>query len=174
VNSDVVIINPNIKLESFLPNDKMKKVHLIAAYDYLGNPKYCCGLNTGILFIRVHEWSLNILMRAITYPYYNINSELLLPEQIALNNILIESNETDHYIITPQQWFNNKHIQKGEFLFHIMGGTNEEKIKSLHKFFANNKNGIDWDLKTNEETRNEVLDFYNLPREKQISIKIQP
>jgi len=171
----VVILNPNIKLESFLPNDKMKKIHLIAAYDYWGDPNYCCGLNTGIFFIRVHEWSLNILMRALAYPYFNINLELLYPEQIALNNILIESNETDHYVIVPQQWFNNRHIQKGEFLFHIMGGTSKnEKINILHKFFENNENGTDWDLKTNEETRNEVLDYYNLSREKQISIKMQP
>jgi len=50
----------------------MNEIHLIAAYDYLGRKDYCCGLNAGIFFLRVHEWSLNYLMRAISYPYFNI------------------------------------------------------------------------------------------------------
>jgi len=174
VDSDVIILNPNIKLESFLPNDKMSKVHLIAAYDYWGREDFCCGLNSGIFFIRVHEWSLNLLMRAISYPYFNLEKEIRLPDQISLNNVLIESNEFDHFVIVPQQWFNNFHIKKGEFLYHVMGHSFDKKNKILKEFLNKTKNETDWFTKTNNETREEVLKYYNLPKNQQINIKIQP
>eukprot|EP00833_Pecoramyces_ruminatium_P005443 jgi/Orpsp1_1/1179475/evm.model.c7180000069468.1 len=172
VDSDVIILNPNIKLESFLPTDN--KIHLIAAYDYWGRKDFCCGLNAGIFFIRVHEWSLNLLMRAVSYPYFNIEKEICQSDQTSLNNVLIESNEFNHYVIVPQQWFNNFHIKKGEFLYHIMGGTFEEKNKILKEFYNKTKNDDDWFSKTNKETREEVLNYYELPKNLQINIRIQP
>jgi len=174
VDSDVVIFNPNIKLEAFLPDEKMNKVHLIAAYDYLGRKNYCCGLNSGVFFIRVHEWSLNLLIRAISYPYFNTEKELYFPEQISLNNILIESNEFEHFRIVPEQWFNIRYIKSGSFLLHIMGGPNDEKIEYFKRIINNTENEEIWNSKINEEIRKEVLKYYNLPRENQKNIKIQP
>jgi hypothetical protein len=174
VDSDVIILNPNIKLEAFLPNDNMSNIHIISAIDYLGKKQYCCGLNAGIFFIRVHEWSLNLLMRAISYPYFNKEKDIHHSDQTSLNNVLIESNETEHYVIVPQQWFNNRHIKKGDFLFHIMGFGSKNKNETFKKFLNETKNDEGWYSKTNEEMRKEVLKYYELPKEQQLSIKIQP
>jgi len=170
-DSDTIIRNPNIKLESFLPNEKMNKIHLIAAYDYIGRKKFCCGLNTGVFFVRVHEWSLNLLMRAMSYPYFNIKKELKLPEQISLNNILIENDESEHYIIVPPKWFN---IRGGRFISHIMGYDKNKKkyvFENLIKHLKKNQHKYN---KTSNIIRTEVLKYYNLPKERQIKIKIQP
>jgi len=40
-------MNPNIKLETFLPDEKMDLIHYIASRDHNG-------LNGGVFFIRVH------------------------------------------------------------------------------------------------------------------------
>jgi len=152
----------------------MNKVHLIAAYDYLGREDFCCGLNAGILFIRVHEWSLDLLMRTISYPYLNLEKEICQSDQTSLNNVLIESNEFDHFVIVPQQWFNNLDIKKGEFLYHVMGHPFNKKNEILKEFLNKTKNEIDWFTKTNKETREEVLKYYDLPKNLQINIKIQP
>jgi len=174
VDSDIIIQNPNIKLEFFLPGKSMNKVHLIAAYDYSGRKDYCCGINTGVLFIRVHEWSLNILMRAMTYPYYNKEKLIELPDQTALNNILIEFNEYEHFITVPQEWFNNSYIKKGNFLYHIMGGNQKNKNVRLYKFLNSTENNEEWYTKTNKEIKQEVIEYYNLSKENQIRIKLQP
>ncbi|KAG4097288.1 hypothetical protein H8356DRAFT_1395216 [Neocallimastix lanati (nom. inval.)] len=173
VDNDVAILNPNIRLETFLPNETMNNVHLLAAYEYLDDPKYCCGINAGILFIRVHEWSLNLFTRAISYQYFNKEKIIRYHDQTSLNNVLIESNETDHYVIFPQQYFNNRHYKKGEFLFHNFGGGSGKEIR-FKEFFNKYKIEEGWDLKTNEETRKEVLDYYALPKEKQKTIKLYP
>eukprot|EP00833_Pecoramyces_ruminatium_P002279 jgi/Orpsp1_1/1176311/evm.model.c7180000057141.1 len=172
VDSDVIVLNPNIKLETFLPDEKMNKIHLIAAYDYRGNPKYCCGLNAGIFFIRVHEWSLNFLMRVISYPYFNIEKKIFQSDQTSMNNVLIESNEYEHFIIVPPHWFNTKKFKEGIFLYHIMGTLDGGKEKLYRDFLNMNKEILK--SNTNEEIRKEVLRYYKLPREKQLKIEIQP
>jgi len=152
----------------------MNKIHLIAAYDYNGRRDFCCGINAGVLFIRVHEWSLNFFMRVMSYPYFNNEKSLTNHDQTSLNNILIEFNELDHYVVVPQQWFNNLHIEKGNFLYHIMSGNNDFKNNLLYKFINDSKNDNKWYEKTNKEMRKEILDYYNLNREDQIKINIQP
>jgi len=148
----------------------MNKVHLIIADDKTG-------LQAGIFFIRVHEWSLNILMRALTYNYYN-NKFLKYHDQSALNNVLTELDEFEHYVIVPQTWFNNNYntIKKGDFLLHIMGNDKNGRI-GKDKIFKTFRKRIEeeegWYNKTNKEMREEVLQYYSLPKNEQHSISIQ-
>jgi len=151
----------------------MKKVNLIVAYDYWGRKDICCGINAGVIIMRVCQWSLDMLMRTITYAYFNPEEELRLPEQIALNNDLIQKNETEHYVVVPPEWFNTRKIVKGSFLYHIMGGPSDEKLKIWHKFLNDTNNGQGWNYLTNEEFRKQVLDYYELPKEKQYQIRLQ-
>ncbi|KAG4089179.1 hypothetical protein H8356DRAFT_1055489 [Neocallimastix lanati (nom. inval.)] len=173
VDSDILVLNPNIKIETLLPSEKMKKVNLIVAYDYWGRKDICCGINAGVIIMRVCQWSLDMLMRTITYAYFNPEEELRLPEQIALNNDLIQKNETEHYVVVPPEWFNTRKIVKGSFLYHIMGGPSDEKLKIWHKFLNDTNNGQGWNDLTNEEFRKQVLDYYELPKEKQYQIRLQ-
>jgi len=171
VDTDIIILNPNLKLETFLPNEKMNKVHIIAADDYIRHTKNR-GLNSGVLFIRVHEWSLNIFMRTISYYYFKTTRIIELQDQPALNNVLIESNEPEHYIIVPAEWFNTRDINKGIFLLHLMAypsQKNKEKKDSLKLIKKRKK----WYKNTNKKIRKKVSEYYNLPRDKQIKLFIE-
>ncbi|ORX42278.1 hypothetical protein BCR36DRAFT_407095 [Piromyces finnis] len=174
VDSDIIITNPNIKIETFLPDEKMSKVHLIAAFDYRGRKDVCCGLNAGVLFIRVHEWSLNLFTRAMAYPYYRSKMLLGLDDQTALNNVLIEFKEEEHFIIVPHQWFNTFQPNKDGFLLHIMGGNQRKKERYLRKFFKASNNSSEWISRTNEDMRKEILDYYHKDRKDQLNIVLQP
>ncbi|ORX76243.1 hypothetical protein BCR32DRAFT_236712 [Anaeromyces robustus] len=167
VDSDFVIINPNIKLETFLPTNDMDNIHLIASDDFNG-------LNAGIFFLRVHPWSLNLLMRVMSYSYYNIQKPLEFEDQTALNNVLVESkDDEEHYIIVPQDWFNSylSNKEKESFLIHLAGESN----KNWKAYFLRNEN-INNNGKyyiKNKELRKKVLKYYKLPKEKQHKLEYQ-
>jgi len=166
VDSDVVLANPNIKLEAFLPNKGMNNIHLIIADDVNG-------LNAGVFLLRVHPWSLNLLMRAMSYSYFNDKKGLKYADQSSLNNVLYESKEEDHYIVVPQNWFNS-YIglnKDGDFLLHLAGHVHKD---SEAETFRNHiKSDKKWYSKTNKEMREEVLKYYLLPKDKQHHIKFE-
>jgi len=167
VDSDVILTNPNIRIETFLPNDKMNKIHFIASDD-------SSGLNAGVFLIRVHPWSLNLLMRAMAYSYFNKDKSLRFADQSSINNVLTETNDDkDHYIIVPQTWFNSYFGVEthGDFLLHLAGivGKDEES-KLLREEIIEDET---WYGKTSEEMRNEVLKYYSLPKKKQHKIKFE-
>ncbi|OUM67734.1 glycosyltransferase family 34 protein [Piromyces sp. E2] len=126
IDNDVILANPNIKLETFLP--KNKNIHFIAADRD--------GLNAGVFFLRVHSWSLNYLVSVLSYFYYNPDKVLKYPEEAALNNILIENKESKHYVIVPHHWFNTypDKREKGDFLLHFcyrkLSGGDSKKIRN--------------------------------------------
>jgi len=165
VDSDVILANPNIKLEAFLPNEKMNNIHLIAANDVNG-------FNAGVFLIRVHPWSLNFSMRAMSYSYYNnkLGQGLKYADQSSMNNVLIEGEESDHYVIVPQTWFNS-YIglnTKGEFLLHLAGHVKkDEEAKEFREHISQDK---EWYKKSSAKMRKEVLEYYDLPKEKQNKI----
>jgi len=109
----------------------MNNIHLIISDDVNG-------LNNGVFFIRVHPWSLNFLMRSMSYSYFNNKHSLRYAEQSSMNNVLIEGDESYHYIIVLQSWFNS-YIglnTKGEFLLHLVGHvTKDEEAKTFRNHF---------------------------------------
>jgi len=168
VDSDVILVNPNIKLETFLPNEKMDLIHLIVSNDYNG-------LNCGVFFIRVHPWSLNFIMRAYSYFYYHPERYLLYADQSSINNVLTSSNDTDdHYIIVPQYWFNSYigDKEKGEFLVHLAGKRDKSIIARLFRLQI--KSDPRWfTAMTSKDLRKKVLEYYKLPKEQQQKIYFQ-
>jgi len=168
VDSDVVITNPNIRLEAFLPNENMSRVNFIVSDDHNG-------LSSGSYFLKVHSWSLNYLMRAISYPYHNINHLIYNYDQSALNNVLLESNdESEHYIVVPQKFFNSYPEGErtiGSFLVHFSGFSNKDVEASNLRYFVQQDKS--WQSKTNMEVRQEVLEYYNLPKSQQHQLKVE-
>jgi len=160
VDSDVLIVNPNIKLETFLPPLINDEIHLIISKDDNG-------LNAGIFFLRVHTWSLSFMMRSSVYTYYNKPRLLFYSDQASMNNVLVE-NESDkeHYILVPQKWFNmylNK-VEPGYFLIHFAGiVSKEERAKEVRIYLAGNPY---YYATTSEDVRKEVEEYYKLPQNK--------
>jgi len=167
VDSDVLLTNPNIKLEVFIPKDS--NINFIAAKD--GN-----GLNAGVFMIRVCSWSLNFMMRAVTYQYYFNEEVLSFSDQSALNNVLVKFQEEKHYVIVPQNWFNNYiyDIKPGVFLIHFPGKKNKDELSSKirKEVYADPQWGSH---RTNKKLREEVLKYYEEQSkpEKKIKLKIQ-
>jgi len=159
VDSDTILANPNIKLETFLPKDT--DVNLIISADHHG-------INAGVFLIRICSWSLNFISRAIAYQYHNMDKLLDHADQTSLNNVLLEGHEQKHYVIVPQNWFNNypdfKH--DGDMIIHLAGILDKDnKLWKIHNEIDDNEKYLTG--KTNKSLRKEVLDYYNLPREKQ-------
>jgi len=167
VDSDVILTNPNIRIESFLPNDKMTNIHFIASDDD-------SGLNAGVFLIRVHPWSLNLLMRAMSYSYFHKDKGLRFADQSSINNVLTESKEDkDHYIIVPQTWFNSYYSTRkhGDFLYHLAGIVGKDHEAEIAREDVSNDSN--WYGKTSKEMRKEVLEYYALPKDKQHKIKFE-
>jgi len=152
VDSDVVLANPNVKLEVFIPKDN--NIHFIAATDMQG-------LNAGVFLVRVCSWSLNFMMRAITYQYYFNEDVLEFSDQSAMNNVLVKFKEEKHYVIVPQQWFNTykRNYRVGDFIIHFAGSkAKDEESSEKRKEVYNNPN---WESqRTNKKFREEVLKYY--------------
>jgi len=165
VDSDVILANPNIKLEAFLPNENMNNIHLIIADDVNG-------LNAGVFLMRVHPWSLNLLMRAMSYSYFNDKKGLKYADQSSINNVLFESEE-NNYIVVPQNWFNS-YIglnKDGDFLLHLAGHvTKDSEAETFRNHIKSDKK---WYSKTSKEMREEVLKYYSLPEKEQHHIKFE-
>jgi len=162
VDGDTMLANPNIKLEAFIPTDN--NIHFIAASDKNG-------LNAGVFLIRVNPWSLNFMMRSISYLYYNPKMRLEFADQTSMNNVLISDKEDKHYVIVPQDWFNKyQHYKKpGDFLIHFAGRKDKDGESKQHR--AEVYSNPDWcAAKTNKQVRKDVLEYYNRPRDKQKSI----
>jgi hypothetical protein len=166
VDNDVILANPNIELNAFIPPTTDKDIHFIGADDFNG-------LNLGVFFLRVHPWSLNLLIRSLSYSYYNPNKLLSFWDQSSVNNVLTEFEERKHYIIVPQTWFNSYINKKnsGDFLIHLAGKAYKDEEA---KKFRDQVKSIHWQkYKTNEEMRSEVISYYALPKEDQHDIKYQ-
>jgi len=163
-DSDVMITNPNIKLETFIPTDD--NVNFIAATDRHG-------LNAGAFMLRVHPWTLDYIDRAISFAYY-YKKKLKYADQTSLNNVLVMDKEHSHYVVVPQHWFNNYPgmIQPGDFLAHFAGFKDKslgikktnERLKTFDNHFAS---------QTNESLRKEVLEYYENQKKNKTYLKKQ-
>ncbi|ORX76536.1 hypothetical protein BCR32DRAFT_296185 [Anaeromyces robustus] len=169
VDNDTFIINPNIKIEAYLPSDEMSKTHFIIADDDKKGGGYD-GVNGGVFIIEIHEWSLDFLMRSITYPYYNTKKKLIYPDQQAMNNVLLENDEDNHYVIVPSKWFNGF---TSDFIAHLMGGFKDEKMEMYKNKTKYIKEHPEKFSKTNKQIRKEVLEYYAKPKKEQVQVGLQ-
>jgi len=157
VDSDVILTNPTIRLEAYLPEDE--NVHFVAAADKNG-------LNAGVFLLRVNSWSYNLMTKVLAYPDYHKDDFIRFAEQTAINNLLSSEEETEHYVIVPRSWFNQYSgaKAKGNFLIHFPGTNNKsEKVKMIREEINR-----DWYLaNNNKRAREEALKYFSRPREKQ-------
>jgi len=158
VDCDVIITNPNIKLETFLPPMEKNDLHLIISSDNNG-------INAGIFFLRVHPWSLSYMNRSVSYAFTHQASFIYYSDQTSMNNVLFESNgsENEHFAIVPQKWFNMyvAETTPGYLLIHLAGVTIKDvRARHLRELILNNTR---YYSKTSEEMRKEVEEFYQHP-----------
>lgn len=140
-------MNPNMPLETFLPPDNYNDVHLLLTKDWNG-------MNNGVFFLRVHEWSVNLVSAAIAYPMTHPDVELFWPDQSALTNIFDEFPTFSRSVVyVPMRWFNpymrspdgrsknldspsKYQVHPGDLLVHFPGTPREYLNQTLSPYIA--------------------------------------
>lgn len=121
-------MNPKIPLEIFLPpEDKWGHIHALVTNDHRG-------LNNGVFFLRVHEWSVWLMTATLGLEIYQPDVELEFGDQSAMgiwvkdvrngcssyknrNKLLIkflQERFRDNIMHVPQRWFNAYAGNRGE------------------------------------------------------------
>jgi len=74
-------MNPLLPLEMFIPPPGFDHIHLLTTNDRHG-------LNNGVFFLKVCEWSLKLFSAALAFPHYHPDVKLKYSEQSAMEEIL--------------------------------------------------------------------------------------
>ena len=107
VDADSAIINPEIPVEIFLPPADFSDVHFLTSKDQNG-------LNTGIFFVRVHPWSVNMFTKTLGYPIFNPDVDLgYSADQTAMALIFNETENQPHVMYQPRKWYNTYQFHHG-------------------------------------------------------------
>jgi hypothetical protein len=82
---DMVVMNPNVPLELFLPPESSgyEKINLVVTNDHNG-------LNTGAFFIRISPWSIQLFADIIAMTTYKPELKLKYSEQSAIDILVAQ------------------------------------------------------------------------------------
>lgn len=84
VDADLILVNPGIPLEIFLPPADLEDIHFIGGRDHNG-------LNTGTFFLRVSQWSVHMLTKTLALPLNHPEIDLgNSMDQVAMSRIMGE------------------------------------------------------------------------------------
>lgn len=108
-------------VDTFLPPDDMKHIHMVSTKDHNG-------LNAGILIFRVHLWTVNFLVETLGYPLFLPNENLGAGlEQEAMARVLQKKQYREGNIYIPRKWINTYEFhhayegKEGDMLVHFPG-----------------------------------------------------
>lgn len=99
---DVVVLNPQIPLEIFLPQElEFSDVNFLATHDDHGE------LDSGVFFLRVHEWSARLLTHVLTTSSDSPGMQQApSKESFALGTALKGDGFRDSVYYQPRTWYN--------------------------------------------------------------------
>ncbi|KAI9039216.1 glycosyltransferase family 34 protein [Aspergillus affinis] len=96
-DSNTILMNPNMRLETFLPPPEFSHIHLLLTKDWNG-------MQNHVFFLRVHPWSIKLLSAAIAYP---VTHDPVSSDLSALSNILQDNDYFARSVVyCPSRWFN--------------------------------------------------------------------
>ncbi|KEF51113.1 uncharacterized protein A1O9_12836 [Exophiala aquamarina CBS 119918] len=107
-DGDIVLMNPKIPLEIFLPpDDKWNHIHGVVTNDHRG-------LNNGVFFLRVHEWSVWLMTACLGTEIFDPAIELEFGDQSAMGMWVKKERFRANIMHVPQRWFNAYAGNRGE------------------------------------------------------------
>lgn len=114
-------------MEIFLPPADFNHIHFIGTKDENG-------LNSGVFFIHVHEWSVRMIAKSIGFPLFRQDIDLGYSiDQAAMAHILHDPENHDHVLYQPRHWFNTYYGgRKGDLLVHFPGIPKNERRHLMH------------------------------------------
>ena len=169
VSPDVMVLNPQIPLEIFLPPEDFKSGRVLTTRDR-------DGVNNGVFFLQVHTTSVKILIDVLAIPPNEFGEDGQLGRDAArraFEKVLRSEAYRDHVFYQPRKWYNayqstasDSEAQKGDLLvhFHGLGGDKWGAMASLIE--KNGEMRRDWNVPL-ERTKyqKEVDEYWNSIRE---------
>ncbi|KAI2794149.1 hypothetical protein POX_a00739 [Penicillium oxalicum] len=173
-DSDSVLMNANMPLEVFLPPPRLSEVHLLLTKDWNG-------LNNGVYFIRVNEWSVRLISATISYHVLNPDVPLAWQDQSALK-MLVDEHEyfSKHVVYCPLRWFNaymrspdalqpnpdspdHLQVHPGDLLVHFPGTPSEHLDQTLSPYLEIAENHVsEWEPPLEQTGYTEITkDFWD-------------
>ncbi|KAL5338596.1 hypothetical protein BJX70DRAFT_398542 [Aspergillus crustosus] len=155
VDADSIILNPAIPLEIFLPpsspSSSTNEIHLIATKDHKG-------LDTGIFFLRVHQWSVKMLIEVMAYPLYNPSADLgAQTDQAAMEKVLTQDTYAANVTYLPRTWINTYEWAhgfegaRGNLLVHFPGLGEQQRSAHMSRWLDVVETGSEeWEVPVSE------------------------
>ena len=124
-DADTIILNPQIPWTIFLPPTKYPNIHFIASKNW-------DGFNSGVFFLRVHEWSVKMLTDAQALPSLRPEITIKWADQSAMSESFSRPQFRDAVVFQPMHWYNEFQLQQsmvrdspnihpGDMLIHFAG-----------------------------------------------------
>ena len=135
VDSDSILLNENVPWTAFFPpGDGFQHIHLVAAKDWNG-------FNSGVFFLRVNAWTVQMLTDVLALPSLRQDVNLgYNTEQTAMVWVFNQAGRYEHIIYQPRPWFNGYEkasdaptVQDGDILIHF-AGYGEAKAPAMGKW----------------------------------------
>ena len=169
VDADLVLVNPAVPLEIFLPPPDFPNIKFLGSRD---GP----GLNSGTFFLKVCPWSVQMLAKSIGYPMFRHDIDLgWSVDQTAMALTLNENefHQTGESVIQPRTWYNIFHFHEeigtewaeGDLLVHFPG-LDDDRWNLMEKWLNKVERSPDTLVVEIEKTRypKEVNEFWSMLR----------
>lgn len=175
-DADSIIINPQIAVENFLPPTDVGEYHVLATKDQNG-------LNTGIFFLRVHQWSVNMLLQAVAMPMFRSDIDLgYSVDQTAMALLFNETENKDYILYQPRTWYNTYEFhhayegKEGDMLVHFPG-LFEDRAQHMRDWLevVEGPGGDKWQVPLRQTSYPRRIDeFWELIREGRLRLHNAP
>ena len=162
-------MNSEIPWSVYLPPADFGDKHILATRDNNG-------FNAGMLMLRVHEWTVNMLAEVLALKALVPDTDLPFYDQSAIYHICDRPGYAEHFIYQPRRWWNRYHHdkdgeEKGNMLIHFAGigavnGGYTEKQRVMTKFLEGvEQKPEEWAKSLKETGREmEIEDYWNVLR----------
>lgn len=106
---DIVLLNPHVPLELFLPPEGYPHIHFLGTHDTEG-------LNTGAFFLHVDEWSVRMLIDVLARPKDDPAIQHVADkDRMALELVLTDAKWRKEVMYMPRTWFNAYQLSSDRF-----------------------------------------------------------
>lgn len=118
-DADTVILNPAVPWALFLPPAEFEDIHFVVTQDHNG-------FNAGMMFIRVHEWSVKMLAEVVALRQLRPELKYEFEDQGATRWVIERSGYEEHAIYQPHDWWNEfgrqgEPVSTDKFMLHFAG-----------------------------------------------------
>jgi galactosyl transferase GMA12/MNN10 family len=173
VDADSAVVNPAIPLDIFLPPNDFPDTHILVTKDQNG-------FNAGMLLLRVHKWSINLLADAMALRQ---DPEVMegFAEQTALYILFNHTENREHVLFQPRKWFNTYEFHfayegaPGDLFVHFVGLA-EDRFQHMEKWLGilEGPERQQWEIPLEQTTYpSEIASFWTVMRDGKETVKSQ-